>query len=311
MTTLLPTSAPTRGSTLLEPGPSRTWLPPAALALVAVIWGVTFTVADDAAAALPAADLVAWRFGLGALVLALATRSAPPLPSALRRRGLALGALLGSGFLLQTWALTYTDALTSGFLTSLLVVIAPLAAWLVFRERLGRATWAGVALATAGVAVLSLRGAGLGPGELLTMASAAAWGAHVVLLSRWSVPGHALRLARVQTVAVAGLALVVVALRSAATGTPPMPALPPDAEAWACVGFLAVVATALAMALLSWSQSRVSGTRAAVILTLEPAAAGLTAVLTGAALSARTVVGAVLLLGAMYVVELGSRRGDR
>ncbi len=288
-------------------------LPPAALALAAAIWGVTFTVADGAAALLPSADLVAWRFGLGTLVLSmvlsLSTRSRRPLSAAMRGRGVVLGALLGGGFLLQAWALTYTDALTSGFLTSLLVVFAPLAGWLLFGARLNRWTWAGVATALAGIMVLSLHGARLGPGELITLASAALWGLHVVLLSRWSTPGHTLRLARTQTATVTAMAMLGVLIKAIATGGSPLPALPPNGTAWLSVLFLAVLASAAAMALLSWSQARVDATRAAVILTLEPAVAGLTAVLTGTQLTPRTVLGAVLLIAAMYVVELGGRPG--
>ena len=290
-------------------------LPPAALALAAAIWGVTFTVADGAAALMPSADLVAWRFGLGTLVLSLVlsvpARSRPPLPPGSCARGVILGALLGAGFLLQAWALTYTDALTSGFLTSLLVVFAPLAGWLIFGARLNHWTWAGVALALAGIMVLSLHGATLGPGELITLASAALWGLHVVLLSRWSIPGHTLRLARTQTATVTTLAMFGVLIKAIATGGSPMPALPPNGNAWLSVLFLAVLASAAAMALLSWSQSRVDATRAAVILTLEPAVAGLTAVLTGTPLTARTALGAVLLIAAMYVVELGGRPGTQ
>ena len=286
-------------------------LPPAALALAAVIWGVTFTVADGAAALLPSADLVAWRFGLGTLVLSLMlrlpARSRPPLPAGMRGRGVVLGALLGAGFLLQAWALTYTDALTSGFLTSLLVVFAPLAGWLIFGARLNRWTWAGVTLALAGIMVLSLHGARLGSGELITLASAGLWGLHVVLLSRWSIPGHTLRLARTQTATVTAMAMLGVLIKAMATGGSPLPVLPPNGDAWLSVLFLAVLASAAAMALLSWSQSRVDATRAAVILTLEPAVAGLTAVLTGTPLTARTALGAVLLIAAMYVVELGGR----
>src|SRR3954447_6172995 len=283
------------------------WLPPAALAAVAVVWGVTFTVMDGAAEVLPAADLVVWRFGLATAVLALVRRAAPPLPRPLRLRGLALGVLLGSGFLLQAWALRYTDALMSGFLTGLLVVVAPVAAWLLFGERLGPGTWSGVVLAAAGVVVLSFHGAGTGPGELLTLASAAVWGLHLVLLSRWSRAEHALDLARLQTGAVTALALAVLVVRALAAGPSPLPALPAGAATWGSVGFLAVVATALAMVLLSWSQARVAAARAAVILTLEPAVSGLTAAVTGAALTGRVVVGAVLLVVAMYVVELARR----
>jgi len=165
-------------------------LPPLALALAAVIWGVTFTVADGAVTLLPPADLVVWRFGVGAVLLALLTHTRAPFPAALRRRGMVLGALLGGGFLLQTWGLTYTDALSSGFLTSLLVVIAPVAGWLMFGQRLTPTAWIGVALAACGVVALSLHEARLGPGEMITLAAAVMWGLHVVLLSRWSVAGR-------------------------------------------------------------------------------------------------------------------------
>ena len=107
------------------------------------------------------------------------------------------------------------------------------------------------------------------------------------------------------------MALLAVVVTGTATGASLLPALPPDERTWLSVLFLAVLATAAAMALLSWSQARVSATRAAVILTLEPAVAGLTAALTGAVLTGRVVLGAVLLLAAIYVVELGGRRRRR
>src|SRR4051794_24159272 len=97
---------PTRAVVSREPASSvARLLPAAALALVATVWGVTFTVVDDAVTVLPAAELVMWRFGLGTAALWLVSRSASPLPSVLRSRGIVLGGLLGAGFLLQGWAL--------------------------------------------------------------------------------------------------------------------------------------------------------------------------------------------------------------
>jgi drug/metabolite transporter (DMT)-like permease len=285
----------------------RRWLPTAALVAVAVVWGVTFTVVDGAADELPAPDLVVWRFGLAALVLGLVRRAAPALPPTVRRRAVVLGALLGSGFLLQAWALTFTDALVTGFLTGLLVVVAPVASRLLFGERAGAPTWLGVALAGAGVVVLGFHGGGLGPGELLTLASAVVWGLHLVLLSRWSQAEQAWGIARTQTVVVALLGGLVLLGRSLAGGGSPFPVLPARAATWGELLFLALVATAGAMVLLSWGQSRLPSGRAAVVLTLEPAVSGVTAALGGSELTARLLVGAVLLVIAMVVVELGRR----
>jgi len=288
----------------------RLAIPALVVAVVAIVWGITFTVVDGAADLLPPADLVAWRFGLGTLALLLVgKRVALPVPQALRLRALALGALLGIGFLLQAWAMTYTNALMSGFLTGLLVVIAPVAGWLIFRDRVSWAGWAAVALACLGLALLGWRETSFGPGEILTLLAAATWGLHLVLLSRWARPEHAFGLARLQLATVTGLALVAVAVKAILAGGMPLPVPPPTGAAWASVLFLALVASAAAMVALSWAQSRMSATRAAVILTMEPAAAGVTAAVMGATLELRILLGGSLLIVAMLVVEIGSRKG--
>ena len=297
-----------------SPGPAGTAssaLPVIALVAVAVTWGVTFSVVDTAAASVPPGDLVAWRFGLASVILLLVRRSAPPLTRALRGKGLVLGGLLGLGFLLQAWAMTFTDAMMSGFLTGSLVVIAPITGWLLFRDRPAAGTWLAVAVAATGIGLLSLRGAGFGPGEALTLLAATVWALHLVLLARWAEPEHAVGMARIQTAAVAGMALLTVAFGGALTGTVPLPDLPPDVQTWMYVAFLALLGTAAAMVLLSWAQSRTSATRAAIILTLEPAVAGVTAAVTGSEFGARTVAGGVLLVTAMVIVELVARRSPR
>jgi drug/metabolite transporter (DMT)-like permease len=312
------------------PAQSR-FLPILALVVVAVIWGVTFSVVDvsvidtalvdgpaqgdtaigDTRTWMPPADLVAWRFGLGAVVLVvirLAMIRHRTMPRTLLSRGVALGVLLGLGFLLQAWAMTYTDAMMSGFLTGMLVVFAPVAGWLAFRDRLPATGWIAVGIATAGLALLSLRGNGFGPGELLTLLAAAVWALHLVLLSRWAEPEHAIGLAAVQSATVAGMALVAAAVGAAVAGRAPLPTLPVGGAGWLGVLFLAVLATAAAMVLLSWAQSRMSATRAAIILTLEPAVAGVTAACLGTELGPKTLVGGALLVTAMVVVELRTGR---
>ena len=203
--------------------------------------------------------------------------------------------------------MTYTDALMSGFLTGLLVVIAPVAAWLLFRDRMTPAVWGSVAVATCGVAVLSLQTTGFGPGEFLTLGAALMWGLHVVLMSRWSRPDQAIASARIQTATVTGMAAVAIGADATISGRSAVLTVPPDVETWLGVMFLALLATAAALVLLTWAQSRISASRTAVLLTLEPAVAGLAATLLGAELTVRTVIGAALLITAMLVIECGGR----
>ena len=118
-------------------------------------------------------------------------------------------------------------------------------------------------------------------------------------------------MARIQTCTVAVLALLTVAICGLLTGGATLPTIPRSTETWFSVVFLAVLATAAAMLLLSWAQSRLTATRAAIILTLEPAVAGVTGALLGDEFGVRTIAGGALLLGAMLLVEVGSGRRIR
>ena len=89
------------------------------------------------------------------------------------------------------------------------------------------------------------------------------------------------------------------------TGSTPLPALPRDGQTWLAIGFLAVPATAVAMIAVSWAQPRMTAARAAVALTLEPAASAVTAAMLGTELDTRMILGGAMLVGATLMVELG------
>src|SRR4051812_33370035 len=130
---------------------------PALLALVAVtvVWGITFVQVKDAVAVYPVLPFLAVRFLIAVLVLAPfgASRLA-----GLGRRGVGAaalaGGLLAAGYALQTLGLERTSVSSAGFVTGMYVVLTPLLALVCFRLRVGGAAWAGVALATAGLAML-------------------------------------------------------------------------------------------------------------------------------------------------------------
>ena len=62
---------------------------------------------------------------------------------------------------------------------------------------------------------------------------------------------------------------------------------------------------------ITWAQSHLPATRAAIVMTLEPVfAAGFAVGLGGESLTARMVLGGAMVLAAMYTVELFGRRAD-
>lgn len=95
----------------------------------------------------------------------------------------------GGAQLLQTVGLQTTSASVPGFVTGMYVVFTPLLG-LVLRARLGRTVWTAVALATAGLALLSLQGLAVGSTRtgdwavLLSLALVA--GALALLVQTWA-----------------------------------------------------------------------------------------------------------------------------
>src|ERR671916_799465 len=81
------------------------------------------------------------------------------------RSGLLLGRLYGVAQILQTAGLAHTSASVSGFITGLYVVATPVIAAVLLRARITALTWVAVALATAGLGVLTLDGFSIGYGE--------------------------------------------------------------------------------------------------------------------------------------------------
>ena len=145
------------------PTPSTTVLATGALLAMTACWGSTFFLIKDLLDRVPTLDFLAVRFAVAGLVMvAVAPRALRRLSPLARRRAVVLGAVYGVAQILQTAGLAHTAASVSGFITGLYVVATPLLAAVLLRTRINGLTWAAVALATAGLAVLTLDGIALG-----------------------------------------------------------------------------------------------------------------------------------------------------
>ncbi len=273
-----------------------------ALVGITAVWGSTFLVVQDTIARMPVMDFLAWRF-LVASVVMIALR-----PTCLRNvtrlellRGLGLGTMLGLGYIAQTYGLCYTSAAISGFITGMFVVLTPVMSWILLRRKTNRSTWMVVALATVGLALLTLNGWSVGIGELLTLGCAVFFAIHIVGLGEWSSQYDPYAFSLLQIGAVAVISLIAAA--------PGGIVMPPDLGVWGVIGITGVLATSVAFFVQTWAQSLVSATRAAVVMTMEPVFAGLFAVVIGGnQLTLRTLGGAACILAAMLIINLKSGR---
>jgi drug/metabolite transporter (DMT)-like permease len=273
-----------------------------ALLAMTAAWGSTFFLIKDVVTRIPVADLLAIRFAIATLALALIAAPRLSLSRPVLGYGALLGLLYGSAQILQTAGLAHTAASVSGFVTGLYVVVTPLLTALILRRRIPRLTWLAAVLATVGLGVLALQGFALGYGELLTLVSAVIYAGHIVALGRFSTPETTLSLSLVQ--------LIVITLVSALAALWPTAGsrggiqLPSTAGDWLIVLYLALVASALTMVLQTWAQAHIEPSRAAVIMAMEPVWAAAFAVALGSEIiTLRMIIGGLAIVSAMYLVE--------
>jgi drug/metabolite transporter (DMT)-like permease len=246
-----------------------------ALLVLTLLWGTTFHFVKRVLEVASPGGYLAARFAVAGLVLGLAWLVRRDRPGAgFLRHGLLLGTFMLLGFVLQTLGLRGTTPARSGFLTGLSVVIVPVVARFAMGRRVRGPAWAGVALAVAGLALLSrpLAG-GLDPavrlGDALTVGCALAFALQIVFTSEWS-PRHPL-------VPFVLLQVLVTFAGAAALAVAEGPVLAPGGAVRLAgtVAFTGVGMTAVAFLVMNWAQRRTTAVRAALIFSLEPVAAAL------------------------------------
>lgn len=282
-----------------------TLLATAALLAMTASWGSTFYLIRDLLERVPTLDFLAVRFAIAGVVLVLlAPRALGRLSRESRRHALVLGLLYGLAQILQTAGLAHTPASVSGFITGMYVVLTPLLAAALLRTRITAMTWAAVALATAGLAVLTLDGLSIGYGEAITLVSAVLYALHIVGLGAWARPDQALGMSIVQIWVISALCLIA----TIPTGDR-FVVLPQTGADWLSVIYMAVFAGGLAMLGQTWAQAHLPPTRTAIIMSMEPVFAAFFAVtLGGEDPTRRMLLGGLMVLTAMLVVELLPRR---
>ena len=273
-------------------------LAPWALLTVAMAWGWSFVIMKDAIERQNVNNFLFTRFIVAVIVMILIRPRVLHLfnRDLLVRAG-AAGFFLGSGYIFQTLGLERTGAAITGFVTGLYIVLTPIFAAIILRQRVDRFTWMCIAIATVGLGLLSIRGFSVGIGELLTFISAIFFALHIIALSKWSSGRDAYAMTVVQ--------LAMCALLSGVASIPSGYSPPPDLGVWAVVVFTAVFATAIAFIIQTWSQAHMSATKVAVILTMEVVFAALFAILFGGeSLTVQSTLGGLMVIAAMYLIVI-------
>lgn len=276
--------------------------------LVALIWGVNFTVTKGAFSRFPPLAFTAVRFVIASLLLVPVVRhleGPEPLPRPVLRRLVVLG-LVGNT-LYQLGFISGLDRTTASnsalILASMPSIVALLAVGLRFEPFRPRVL-GGVLVATLGVVlVVAARGTGFGEatmaGDLLTLAAVACWAAYTLGLRILPPEISPLRVTMVTTVAgTPGLVLAglpeILGMEWRAVGW----------QGWTALGYATVFSLLLAYLIWNRSVKVVGPSRTVIYMCLTP----LIAVASAAAfLGERPMplqaVGAALIIGGVLLTR--------
>ncbi|MCZ7535401.1 MAG: DMT family transporter [Acidimicrobiia bacterium] len=198
----------------------RPLLPELALVGATIAFGATFTIVQDALDSLTPVGFILLRFLVGTMVLLpIALRvgwrrrdvAVPDMtPRSFAVAGLVLGAVAFAGYWLQNLGLQRTTTSSSAFITGLFVVFTPLVETVARRRAPSRTVLTAVAIAAAGLFLLTGATFSPGAGELFTLGCAACFGAWIYLGGMYVNRYDAVALTAVQMGAIVVFAAPVV-----------------------------------------------------------------------------------------------------
>jgi drug/metabolite transporter (DMT)-like permease len=248
----------------------KSWQADGILLLVAISWGVTFALVQDAIEQIPVYTFLFWRFGFAFVLMAIvAWRHWAKLTRPTLYAAMLLGLFNFSAFAFQTYGLTLTLSSTVAFITGLNVIFIPFLALMLFRRSVSRFAIIGAVIAVIGLWFLTGQGGfGLGLGELYTLICAVLFSLHILYTDRF-VQSHDVTL-------LVTIQFGVIALASLVTGLGMDGSIIPSSYSNSFL--IALISTVLFATIFAfWAQTSMqrftTPAKTALIFTMEPLSA--------------------------------------
>jgi drug/metabolite transporter (DMT)-like permease len=279
------------------------------LVLMAACWGGQFVAARVVAPLLPPFTAGALRVAIAVAVLLPLVRLLEDGLPRLDRRGLASMAALGfTGVFV--WNACFFPALErvpagrGALIMALNPIGTALGMWLVFRERLTQARWAGIGFALAGAAVVISRGdlpslfaGAFGRGELLLFGCVLGWVSYT-LIGR-GVLVRVTPLATTTWAALFGGAMLALAALFERPWAA-VAALP--ARGWLAIAYIGIFGTVLAFLFFSEGVRRIGPSRTAIFINFVPVfGVAFAALFLGEPILASMIIGGLMVIGGVLL----------
>ncbi len=280
------------------------------LLFVALVWGATFVIVQNAIAFLQPLIFNGIRFFLASLFLFVWLLLFKPsqlkqLNIHCLKSGISLGLCLFIGYAFQTIGLVYTTSSKAGFITGLSVVLVPLFLYLFLKQALFVNHIIGVAIATIGLYLLTMSNTfSINIGDFFVFICAIGFALQIILTGKYSKEHPTLLLTIVQLLTVSVLGIMGSILFENPKANFKIDILLHH-EVIIALLITSILATALAFIIQTSLQKYTNSTRVALIFATEPVFAAATAYLfSNEQLTTSSAIGCILILLGMIFAEL-------
>jgi len=280
------------------------------LLLVAFIWGTTFVLVQNAIAFLPPHSFNGIRFTMASLLLLIIIifvdrKSLAQLGKKGWIAGLILGVFLFAGYAFQTIGLLYTTASRAGFITGLSVILVPIFSAFFLKMIPNWFTTIGVGFAAIGLYLMTMiqTTSQFQFGDFLVFFCAIAFALQIVFTGKFAPRYSVLPLTWIQ-ISVVGILSFIFAfffedLSIISFG------LFQNPEVITALIITSVFATVFAFVAQTMLQRYTTATRVAIIFSMEPVFAALTAfIILHEVMTNWSIIGSLFIFLGMIIVEL-------
>ncbi len=273
---------------------------------VAIAWGVTFLMVQDAISSTPVYAFLFFRFALASILMFfIAFKFLNEINKKTILYGVILGLFLFSAFATQTFGLAYTKSSIVAFITGLNVIVVPFLAYFIFKDYISKNVLIATVIAVIGLYLLTMSGAlTIGKGELLTLICAFLFALQIIFTGKFSKEVNVFLLVLFQLITVSILSLIFSLSLDDVTFN-----LNYDYVFFKAVIITAVFATVYAFLIQTYMQQFTTATKTAIIFAMEPVSASIFAYLSvGEVLTSIQLSGAILIVFATVIAELKFKR---
>lgn len=276
------------------------------LLTVAIAWGVTFLMVQEAIESTPVYAFLFFRFTLASILMffiAYKFLNETNIQTVLY--GVILGLFLFFAFATQTFGLAYTKSSIVAFITGLNVICVPFLAYFIFKDKVRKNVFIASLIAVFGLYLLTMSGKlTLGTGEFLTLICAFLFALQIIFTGKFSKQVNVYLLVLYQLITVSVLSLgFSLALDDTTFG------IEYDYTFYKAVLVTAIFATVYAFLIQTYMQQFTTATKTAIIFTMEPVSASIYGYFVGGEiLTSIQIFGAALIIVATLVSELQFKR---